>query len=115
MFRNRREMANAYASSTLRHIKGEQVDSDPEDIKEVFRAYIKLVEKMRGTKGAAELKAVVHSGLQDISEKNKVEDEYTKKMFKGFTERVKMLEKKMLAENKRGGRRTTRKRSSRKN
>ena len=40
---------------------------------------------------------------------------YLKKMFKGFTERVKMLEKKMLAENKRGGRRTTRKRSSRKN
>ena len=47
--------------------------------------------------------------------KNKVEDEYTKKMFKGFTERVKMLEKKMLAENKRGGRRKTRKSGSRKN
>ena len=108
-------MANAYTSSTLRHIKGEQMNSDPEDIKEIFSAYIKLVEKMRGTKGAAALKAVVHDGLRDISDKNKVEDEYTKKMFKGFTERVKMLEKKMLAENKRGGRRTTRKRGSRKN
>jgi hypothetical protein len=91
------------------------MNSDPEDIKEIFSAYVKLVEKMRATKGAAELKAVVHGGLQHISDKNKVEDEYTKKMFKGFTERVKMLEKKMLAENKRGGRRTTRKRSSRKN
>ena len=100
-------MAQAYASETLRHIKGEQMDSDPEDVREVFHAYIKLVEKMRSAKNNANLKSTVDGGLRDISDKNKVTDEYTKKMFKGFTERVKKLEK-MLMGSKGGSRRKSR-------
>jgi hypothetical protein len=101
-------MAQAYASETLRHIKGEQVESDPEDVTEVFNAYIKLVEKMRSAKNHANVKSTVESGLRGISDKNKVTDEYTKKMFKGFTERVKKLEKMLMAA-KGGSRRTRRK------
>jgi len=105
-------MAQAYASETLRRIKGEQVESDPEEVTAVFNAYIKLVEKMRSAKNHANVKSTVESGLREISDKNKVTDEYTKKMFKGFTERVKKLEK-MLVGSHGGSRRKTRRKTRR--
>jgi hypothetical protein len=101
-------MAEAYASETLREIKGEQMNSDPEDVKALFKEYITLVEKMRKAESKNALKSLVDGGMRNISKKNKIDDEYSKQMFKGFGVRVKKLEKMMMSLLK-GGRRTRRK------
>jgi len=49
----------------------------------------------------------VEGGLREISNKSKGLDEFSKKLFKGFTVRVKKLEKMMMASNKKGGARRT--------